>query len=91
MCLISHVFKKSTHITTVHTLHFYRKKASTLYALGRIHLQPTDPPSCSTHQGWIQEFQNGGGGLRGPGAVEFLDLRFALMPLLTYPMFLLEE
>ena len=39
-------------------------------------------------QGRIQEFQNGG---RGPGAVEFLDLRFALMHLHTYPMFLLEE
>ena len=31
--------------------------------------------------GRIQEFQNGG---RGPGAVEFLDLSFALMPLQTY-------
>ena len=28
---------------------------------------------------------------QGPGAVEFLDLRFALMPLHTYPMILLEE
>ena len=42
-----------------------------------------------TFQGRIQEFQNRGWG--GPGAVEFLDLRFALMPLHTYPMFLLEE
>ena len=40
-------------------------------------------------QGRIQEFQNGGG--RGPGAVVFLDVSFALMPLQTYPMFLLEE
>ena len=31
------------------------------------------------------------GGGRGPGAVELFDLRFALMPLYTYPMFLLEE
>ena len=30
-------------------------------------------------------------GRGGPGAVDFLDLRFALMPLHTYPMFLLEE
>ena len=40
-------------------------------------------------QGRIQDFQNGGGG-GGLGAVEFLDLRFVLMPLHTYPMFLLE-
>ena len=32
----------------------------------------------------MKEFQKGGG-------VEFLDLRFALMPLPTYPIFLLEE
>ena len=36
-------------------------------------------------QARIQEFQDGG------GAVEFFDLRFALMPLYTYPMFVLEE
>ena len=35
-----------------------------------------------------RNFKTGG---RGPGAVEFFDLRFALMPLYTYPMFLLEE
>ena len=28
---------------------------------------------------------------RGLGAVEFLDLRFALMPLHTYPLYLLES
>ena len=28
---------------------------------------------------------------RGPGAVEFLNPGFALMPIHTYPMFLLEE
>ena len=39
-------------------------------------------------QGRIQEFKTGG---RGSGAVEFLVLRFALMPLHTYLMFLLEE
>ena len=33
----------------------------------------------------------GGGGGGGHGAVEFLDLRFALMSLHTYTMFLLEE
>ena len=33
----------------------------------------------------------GGGGGRGPGAVVFLDVSFALMPLQTYPMFLLDE
>ena len=33
-------------------------------------------------------FKRGGG---GRSAVEFLDLRFALMPLHTYPLFLLEE
>ena len=38
-----------------------------------------------TPQGRIQEFQNGGGG--GLGAVEGVGL----MPLHTYPMFLLEE
>ena len=37
----------------------------------------------------IKNLKPGGGG--GPGAVEFFDLRFALMPLYTYPMFLLEE
>ena len=36
-----------------------------------------------------RNFKTGGG--RGPGAVEFFDLRFALMPLYTYPMFVLEE
>ena len=35
--------------------------------------------------------QNGKGGGRGPGAVEFLDPRFALIPLHTYLMFLFEE
>ena len=35
-----------------------------------------------------RNFKTGG---RGPGAIEFFDLRFALMPLYTYPMFVLEE
>ena len=38
-------------------------------------------------QGRIQEFQNGAARSR---RVEFLDLRFALMLLHTYPMFLLD-
>ena len=49
---------------------------------------PTVQNLAAEMQGRIQEFQNGG---RDPGAVEFLDLRFALMPLQTYRMFLLEE
>ena len=40
-------------------------------------------------RGGSRNFKTGGG--RGPGAVEFLDLRFALMPLHTYPIFLLVE
>ena len=38
--------------------------------------------------GRSMNFKTGG---RGPGAAEFLDLKFALIPLHTYPMFLLEE
>ena len=40
------------------------------------------------HRRGSRNFKTGG---RGPGAVELFDLRFALMPLYTYPMFLLEE
>ena len=64
---------------------FVSSKRHISYYAALLHVHVT------VNRGGSRTFKTGGVGGGGPGAVELLDLRFALMPLHTHPMFLLEE
>ena len=64
---------------------FVSSKRHISYYAALLHVHVT------VNKGGSRTFKTGGVGGGRSGAVELLDLRFALMPLHTYPMFLLEE